>query len=154
MSPAMIAAQEAAKGKGANKSDKPVIPGLAPSAQQAATKKKKKKANKTDTEVKTTTAKLAGFTIQEPTFGTPAVKPKEPAPAPIEHKEKAEAAPASTDPAKRLKNLKKKLRDIETLEGRVKSGELKSPDKDQLDKIKRKKEVVKEIADLEKLTAA
>lgn len=151
----MIAAQEAAKNKGANNSDKPLIPGLPPSTQQAAAKKKKKKPNKPEGEVKIVTSKLAGFTIEEPNFGATAEKPKASAPAqvPAANQEKVETS-TSTDPAKRLKNLKKKLRDIETLESKVKSGELKNPDKDQLEKIKRKKDVTKEIADLEKLVAA
>ncbi|CAG0886200.1 unnamed protein product [Darwinula stevensoni] len=47
---------------------------------------------------------------------------------------------------KRLRNLRKKLRDIEALERRLTSGELPSADKDQLEKVKRKEQVVKEIA--------
>nr|CAG4651511.1 EOG090X0KVN [Simocephalus serrulatus]SVE94646.1 EOG090X0KVN [Simocephalus serrulatus] len=150
MSPALIAAQTAAKAKS---SDKPLIPGLPPAAQQTA-KKKKKKPAKSETEVKEVTGKLAGFTIQEPNFGSPAAttttasaSKKQPA---VENGPSVPSS-SSTDPAKRLKNLKKKLKDIEALEAKVKNGELKNPDKDQLEKIKRKKEVVKEIKDLEKL---
>ncbi|XP_018794942.1 PREDICTED: partner of Y14 and mago [Bactrocera latifrons] len=53
------------------------------------------------------------------------------------------------DTSKKLKKLRKKLREIETIEQRIKSGELKKPEKDQLDKVKRKKDVIKEIKQLE-----
>lgn len=60
---------------------------------------------------------------------------------------KIEEAPQ--DPAKRLKNLKKRLREIEALEQKILSGDLKGPEKEQLDKVARKKEVVREIRILE-----
>lgn len=146
MSPALIAAQAAQNKSG--KSEQPLIPGLPPAAQQAS-KKKKKKA-KPETEVKEVTGKLAGFTIQEPNFGVPAPTraPKEPKPTVAES---TAEPPSAADPAKRLKNLKKKLKEIEALEAKIKSGELKNPDKDQTEKIKRKKDVVKEIKETEKL---
>ena len=59
--------------------------------------------------------------------------------------------PVATDPAKKLRNLKKKLRDIESLEAKLESGEITSPEPEQLEKIGRKKEVMTEIAALEKL---
>nr|CAG4642224.1 EOG090X0KVN [Eurycercus lamellatus] len=145
MNPALIAAPAQ---KTSKKSDKPLIPGLAPSAAQQTAKKKKKKAAKAEADVKEATKQLAGFTIQEPTFGTPAATvPVVPPAKTSENKTES----SNTDPAKRLKNVKKKLRDIESLEAKIKSGELKKPDKDQLEKIKRKPEVLKEINDLEKL---
>jgi len=61
------------------------------------------------------------------------------------------SAGGAADPAKRLRNLRKRLKDIETLEKKISSGELKNPEKDQLEKIQRKEEVVDEIEDLEKL---
>lgn len=58
--------------------------------------------------------------------------------------------PASSfDPAKRLKNLKKKIRDIEMIEGKMASGEVKSLDKDQLDKVNRKADILSDILALE-----
>ncbi|KAK4291260.1 hypothetical protein Pmani_035900 [Petrolisthes manimaculis] len=57
--------------------------------------------------------------------------------------------PVATDSTKRLRNLKKKLRDIEKLETQIKSGELKKPGKDQLEKIKRKSDVMQQIEELE-----
>merc|ERR1712071_178558 len=129
MSPLMAAA---AANKKAN-DEKPSIPGLAPAAAAKQTSKKKKNSEKkAQAEVKEVSKALAGFTIQEPVFNTPAPK-----------------TATATDPAKRLKNLKKKLKDIEALEIKVKKGELKNPDKDQQEKIKRKKDVAKEIQELE-----
>lgn len=51
--------------------------------------------------------------------------------------------PEATDPtaaaekAKKIKNLRKKLRQVEELQQKVSSGELKSPSKEQLDKLGR-----------------
>lgn len=57
--------------------------------------------------------------------------------------------PVTTDPAKRLRNLKKKIRDINTLKQKIESGELPNPDKDQLEKIARKEAIEAEIEELE-----
>ncbi|XP_022238740.1 partner of Y14 and mago-like isoform X2 [Limulus polyphemus] len=54
-----------------------------------------------------------------------------------------------SDPAKRIKNLKKKLREIVKLEQKIESGEITNPEKDQLEKIARKGEIEAEIEDLE-----
>ena len=59
--------------------------------------------------------------------------------------------PVATDPAKKLRNLRKKLRDIEALEARLNSGEIKNPEPEQVDKIARKQDVIKEISALEKI---
>ena len=55
-----------------------------------------------------------------------------------------------TDPTKKLRNLKKKLRDIEVLEKRLESNDLPNPEPEQLEKVKRKAAVMEEIAALEK----
>ncbi|XP_053654498.1 partner of Y14 and mago isoform X1 [Cherax quadricarinatus] len=57
--------------------------------------------------------------------------------------------PSTSDPAKRLRNLKKKLRDIEKLEKQIANGELKHPEREQLEKVKKKDEVIQQIEDLE-----
>ena len=62
----------------------------------------------------------------------------------------AAAQSETTEPAKKLKGLKKKLRQIEDLEGKLKSGEIKNIEKEQREKIARKEEIIKEIKDLEK----
>lgn len=52
-----------------------------------------------------------------------------------------------TDPAKRIKNLRKRLREIESIEQKIAAGEQKL-EKDQLDKVARKREVMSEIEQL------
>lgn len=54
---------------------------------------------------------------------------------------------------KRLKNLRKKLRDIELLEEKMKNGTLKNLDKDQKEKMGKKNDIIKEIQTLEKQTS-
>ncbi|KAF7286119.1 hypothetical protein GWI33_007765 [Rhynchophorus ferrugineus] len=54
------------------------------------------------------------------------------------------------DPAKKLKNLKKRLREVEALEEKVKSGALAKPEPDQLAKINRKNDLLVQIRELEK----
>jgi partner of Y14 and mago protein len=49
-----------------------------------------------------------------------------------------------TDPAKRIKNLRKRLREIESIEQKIAAGDQKL-EKEQLDKVARKKEVMSEI---------
>lgn len=46
---------------------------------------------------------------------------------------------------KRIKNLKKKVREIKTLEQKIESGEIKNPEKDQLEKLQRKPDLLSEI---------
>ncbi|GFO13450.1 partner of y14 and mago-like [Plakobranchus ocellatus] len=53
------------------------------------------------------------------------------------------------DIEKKLKKLKKKLRHTEELEAKITSGELKNPEKDQLEKVQNKQKVLDEIEDLE-----
>lgn len=60
---------------------------------------------------------------------------------------------ATTDNAKRLKNLKKRLREVEALEEKLKEGLIAKPEPDQLAKVKRKSDLIMEIHELEKLVA-
>ncbi|XP_060081540.1 partner of Y14 and mago-like [Ylistrum balloti] len=53
------------------------------------------------------------------------------------------------DIEKKIRNLKKKLRQIEDLESKIKSGEIKEPAKEQLEKISKKATVLSDIEDLE-----
>lgn len=67
--------------------------------------------------------------------------------------DRLEAAPSSsapTDPAKKLRNLREKLRDIEALEAKLASGEIKTPEPEQLEKVARKAQVEDEIRALER----
>lgn len=109
---------------------KPVIPVSA----KAKKKKNKASANKSDTSVSAVTNKLEKTTISENKT----------------RKDSGGQQPVSTDPVKRLRNLKKKLRDTEELEKKMNDGELDNPVQEQLDKVARKKEVMREIAELEK----
>lgn len=61
----------------------------------------------------------------------------------------ATTAAACTDPAKKLRNLRKKLRDIEQLRKRIESGELANPEPEQLEKVARQGEIEAQIEELE-----
>ncbi|XP_014242353.1 partner of Y14 and mago isoform X2 [Cimex lectularius] len=52
------------------------------------------------------------------------------------------------NPANRLRNLRKKLKEIEALELQIQNKELKNPDKDQLEKIKKKNDYEEELLQL------
>lgn len=55
------------------------------------------------------------------------------------------------DVQKQLKKLRKKIREIEAIEEKLNSGDLKQPEQDQLDKVSRKPEILRQIAQLEEL---
>ena len=57
------------------------------------------------------------------------------------------------DPAKQLRNLRKKLRDTEALEAKLLGGQIKNPDPEQLEKVSRKRQVEDKIRALEGLVA-
>lgn len=54
------------------------------------------------------------------------------------------------DTAKRVKALRKKLRQMDDLQAKIDSGELENPDKTQLEKLARRDTVQKELFHLEK----
>jgi len=119
-----------------------IIPGLntdpTPAHTNTSSKSKKKKkggssqSQATSNGVPELTARMSQSSISE--------KPRNPS-----------GQPVATDPAKKLRNLRKKLRDIEALEARLNSGEIKNPEPEQVDKIARKQDVIKEISALEKI---
>lgn len=57
---------------------------------------------------------------------------------------------ATLDPAKKLRNLRKKLRDIEALEKKLDGGTISKPEPEQLEKVARKIQVENEIEELER----
>ncbi|XP_043939706.1 partner of Y14 and mago [Protopterus annectens] len=56
---------------------------------------------------------------------------------------------ANSEKAKKIKNLKKKLRQVEELQQKVDSGEIKQPTKEQLEKLARRQALEEELEDLE-----
>lgn len=56
---------------------------------------------------------------------------------------------ATSEKAKKIKNLKKKLRQVEDLQSKVDSGEIKEPTKEQLDKLARAQALRDELEQLE-----
>lgn len=136
---------------------KKIIPGLVIVDEP----KKKKKKNKTKT-IDTLTNNLSATKISEPIV----VESKKNQQVKYQSQKsqqqnkkttKIQPAPSSrqdgesllSDSMKRLKNLRKKLREIETLDNKIKSGDIKNPEKEMLDKVARKKEVQNEIEILE-----
>ncbi|KAI5631187.1 mago binding domain-containing protein [Phthorimaea operculella] len=109
------------------------IPGLLVNVDK---KKKKKK-----TAVEEAADKLGKCQITEPTFSSPSASSLS---------SNSGQPTTATDPNKKLKNLRKKLRDIELLEEKIKNGDLKTPDKDQKEKMAKKKDIIKEIEILQK----
>lgn len=65
-------------------------------------------------------------------------------------KDKSETNESAVDPTKKLKNLKKRLREIEALEEKLSKGEIAKPDPDQLAKVKRKNDLLMQIRQLER----
>lgn len=119
----------------------PKIPGLPDSVQlgpalEAAKKSNKKKKNKSSN------SSMAVKQIES-------ASPPSPPTSDFIHEEAA-----AIDPAKKLRNLRKKLRDIETLEKKLAEGELENPEPEQLEKVARKPVMLQEIADLEASLAA
>lgn len=53
--------------------------------------------------------------------------------------------------SKRLKRLRRRFRELEVLEEKINAGEIANPQKDQLEKIQRRTDFLKEIEDLEKV---
>ncbi|RZC43147.1 Mago-bind domain containing protein [Asbolus verrucosus] len=91
-------------------------------------KEKKPSKKKNKNKVEEVTKQIEHVTISE--------KPKEPS--------------TQTDPAKKLKNLKKRLREVEALEEKLKNGLILKPEPEQLTKIQRKNDLLMQIRELEK----
>ncbi|KAM5180162.1 partner of Y14 and mago [Mantella aurantiaca] len=66
-----------------------------------------------------------------------------------EAKDKTADEDPAAEKAKKLKNLRKKLRQVEDLQQKIDCGEIKQPSKEQLEKLARRKALEEEIEDLE-----
>ncbi|KAG9491532.1 hypothetical protein GDO78_000177 [Eleutherodactylus coqui] len=67
----------------------------------------------------------------------------------VVQKDNANIENTAAEKAKKLKNLRKKLRQVEELQQKIDSGEIKQPSKEQLEKLARRKALEEEIEDLE-----
>lgn len=131
-----------------------VIPGTNAKTQEGSKKKKKKNKSKA---VEPVSEGLSKISISEPDFHKEAPahtdKPLSTAKQTTTNnvtKDNSNTAQKTTaDPQKRLKNMRKKIREIEMLEDKIKTGALKNPDKEIIDKVARKTEISKEIKRLE-----
>lgn len=130
-----------------------VIPGTQAKTQEGSKKKKKKNKSKA---AEPTAEGLSKITISEPEFHKEVSAhinklstAKQVTTNNLTKDNSNTAQKTTIDPQKRLKNLRKKIREIEVLEDKIKTGALKNPDKEILDKIARKTEISKEIKRLE-----
>lgn len=132
-----------------------VIPGAQAKVQEGSKKKKKKNKSKAAEAV---TEAVSRITITEPEFPkavpTQNDKPQCIAKQTTTNNKLIKDNPetmqkTAADPQKRIKNLRKKVREIEALQEKIKTGTLKNPDKEILDKVARKTEISKEIKRLE-----
>nr|XP_033794436.1 partner of Y14 and mago isoform X2 [Geotrypetes seraphini] len=62
---------------------------------------------------------------------------------------KAEPDSFTSEKAKKIKNLRKKLRQVEELQQKIDCGEINTPSKEQLEKLGRRKALEEELEDLE-----
>lgn len=130
------------------------IPGMQAKTHEGSKKKKKKNKSKA---VESVAEGLSKLSISEPEFhkevsthnnDKPLFTAKQITTNNI-IKDNSNIQKMTTDPQKRLKNLRKKIREIEVLEEKIKTGALKNPDKEILDKVARKTDISKEIRRLE-----
>lgn len=70
--------------------------------------------------------------------------------APVSVSSPDDSSAAAAEKAKKIKNLKKKLRQVEELQQKVDSGEIKEPTKDQLEKLGRALALQDELQQLER----
>ena len=92
-------------------------------------------------------AKAKGNAAPAPAVSSKSAPKSAPKPAIAPAPQLTTKTETAADPAKRLKNLRKKLREIETIEQKAASGV--KLEKEQLDKIARKSEILQEMEDIE-----
>lgn len=69
--------------------------------------------------------------------------------APVSAASTCDSSAAAAEKTKKIKNVRKKLRQVEELQQKVDSGEIKQPTKDQLEKLGRAKALQEELEQLE-----
>lgn len=138
-----IASQKAKKEAEIGKS---TIPGMP--VQNETKKKKKKTKNKSSNAL---AEDMAAVKISEPASTSKTKNSNNPTKSqpPASSRQDATGASHLSDSMKRLKNLRKKYREIEVLEQKLKDGVIKNPDQEMIDKVSRKNEVREEIQFLE-----
>ena len=106
--------------------------------------KKREKASELLFEVEEITSAIEQASLQNPPSSS------EPPPHVTTTSSKSEVSSETTsgDSLKKIRTLRKKLKQIEDLESRIASGEILKPDKDQLNKIAKKEEFLKELEEL------
>lgn len=135
-SPEFIAQHKAKQEALAAKTAKSVITAQA----KPETKKKKKKSKSKNTDI--IIEELTKTTISQPK-----VEDKVSSLSYVVNK--SHDTQTAVDAEKRLKSLRKKIREIEALEEKIKCGLLKNPEKEILEKMQRKSEIINEIKSLE-----
>ena len=125
-------------------------PGLSKSAKKNLKRKEKKQQEYPNAFVDNVTSSMAKTSLDTKSAQSQGSKGKaDQSQASKGNSQSQASAQPKAEPDKRLKNLKKKLRQIEDLEAKLKSGEIKELQKEQKDKIDRKDEILQEIEDIE-----
>lgn len=110
--------------------------------------KKREKASELLFEVEEITSAVEQASLQDSSSSS---EPQPPVTttSPIATKQEASSETTSSgDSLKKIRALRKKLKQIEDLESRIASGEILKPDKDQLNKIAKKEGFLKELEDI------
>lgn len=121
-------------------------PGLSKTAKRNLKRKEKRRQQQEKGE-----AEALSRTLDKVSLGETAQLPSAPQgfrAAPTAASDQPDSA-ATTEKAKKIKNLKKKLRQVEELQQRIQAGEISQPSKEQLEKLARRRALEEELEDLE-----
>ncbi|XP_006777894.1 PREDICTED: partner of Y14 and mago isoform X1 [Myotis davidii] len=121
-------------------------PGLSKTAKRNMKRKEKRRQQQEKGE-----AEALSRTLEKVSLGETAQLPSAPQgsrAAPTAASDQPDPA-AITEKAKKIKNLKKKLRQVEELQQRIQAGEVSQPSKEQLEKLARRRALEEELEDLE-----
>ncbi|XP_054574959.1 partner of Y14 and mago isoform X3 [Eptesicus fuscus] len=121
-------------------------PGLSKTAKRNLKRKEKRRQQQEKGE-----AEALSRTLEKVSLGETAQLPSAPQgsrAAPTAASDQPDPA-AITEKAKKIKNLKKKLRQVEELQQRIQAGEVSQPSKEQLEKLARRRVLEEELEDLE-----